>query len=133
MSGRLGQYAAGLHLGDALLEGPGHVVDVGIGVSGCEETREAFLNVNALLPQMVVKQAAEPLVRWKAEVEDRPEMFDARRDAALREVVVESLDEARGFLVQSPLEAGPLSFRWLRTASAAAARADGGRTCRRRR
>ena len=53
-------------------------LNIGVGVSCCQEARKSFEKMNPFFPQVVVKQAAEAKLGWKTEVENTGEILDMR-------------------------------------------------------
>src|SRR5580704_5032278 len=53
------QHSNRLHLRDTLLEGRYDMLDVSLAMGGRKEARKAFLDMNSLLPHVVIEKAAK--------------------------------------------------------------------------
>ena len=93
-----------MHLQNALLERTDHLLNVCIGMSRRQEAGEAFLDVNPLLPHVIIEEAAEADVGREAEKEDGPEMLDLRRNLAFLEEPIEPCYEPGRFFVERLLQ-----------------------------
>ena len=104
------QEAAGLHLADRLLERAHDERHVRVRVRRGQEAGPPLPGMDAPGAQMEVHQAAEPDLVVEVRVEQRGEVFQVQRHAAVREEAVQLRDHRAGALVQAALEAAALAL-----------------------
>ena len=88
--------AGRLEFVEALRKRARDVREVGIGVRGGQEAREAFLDVHAPRAQVIIEQARELLFVREVDIEQAAVRIDPARDAAPFEVGVEARHERGG-------------------------------------
>ena len=104
------QETAGLHLADRRLERAHDECHVRFRVRRGKKTRPALPRVDSLRAQMEIHQAAELDLVIEVRVEQRGEIFQVQRHAAVREKAVQFTDHRAGALVQAALEAATLAL-----------------------
>src|SRR5271166_1478700 len=101
------QQAAQLHFRNAVAEGGYHLLQIFFRMRRGQKAGKTFLEVNALLADVIVKQAGQPLVNREAEVENRAEIFYVGGHRVGCKQFIQATYQTPSFFAQLFLQARP--------------------------